>query len=229
MAYAGNKFCALGRVARGGPKPWALGLAGAAHNALLCAWSAWMFQGCARAALEEYGRVGSADWLVCLELGTKARGGLFWWSYVYYISKYYEFVDTLLQLLRDRPLKFLHVFHHAVVVVMAWGWLEYAQSLQVIALLTNTGVHVVMYAYYFLTSLGYKPGWKVLVTNGQIVQFVFSFAMSVPMVVRHLAGPGCSGFGAWLFNAVFNAMLLLLFRNFHRETYTTKEEKRKYQ
>lgn len=47
--------------------------------------------------------------------------------------------------LQAKPLSFLHVFHHAMVVVMAYLWLEAGQSLQQIALLTNTGVHVVMY------------------------------------------------------------------------------------
>ena len=42
-----------------------------------------------------------------------------------------------------------------------------------------------MYFYYFLTTLGIRPAWKVLVTNGQIVQFVFSFACSVPFVRTH--------------------------------------------
>jgi hypothetical protein len=37
------------------------------------------------------------------------------------------------------------VFHHSIVVVMAYLWLEAAQSLQQIALLTNTGIHVMMY------------------------------------------------------------------------------------
>ena len=68
---------------------------------------------------------------------------------------------------------------------MCYLWLQYSQSLQHIALLTNAGIHVVMYFYYFLTTLGIRPAWKVLVTNGQIVQFVFSFACSVPFVWTH--------------------------------------------
>ena len=84
------------------------------------------------------------------------------------MAQYYELLDTLLRVLKAQPLTLLHVFHHAVVLVMAYGvrarrpracggcpaltrarrtqWLEYAQSLQVIALLANTGVHVVMCA-----------------------------------------------------------------------------------
>ncbi len=76
----------------------------------------------------------------------------------------------MLRVLKGQPLTFLHVFHHAVVLTMAYGvrsprltrtqphpraadasaaaaqWLEFAQSLQVVALLTNTGIHVIMCA-----------------------------------------------------------------------------------
>ena len=154
-------------------------------------------------------------------------------------AQYYELLDTLLRVLKAQPLTFLHVFHHAIVLVMAYGvrvcgsclacaaltprgaqWLEFAQSLQVIALLTNTGIHVMMYSYYLLSSLGQRPGrvFKLFVTNGQILQFVFSFLCTLPFLYLHRQ-KGCSGFESLLFNAVFNVALLLLFSNFKRETY----------
>ena len=110
---------------------------------------------------------------------------------------------------------------------MCYLWMSTSQSLQHIALLTNTGVHVVMYFYYFLTTLGIRPAWKVLVTNGQIIQFVFSFCASVPFVIMHYdsvnrGSGGCAGFGAWCFNAVFNLALLFLFAKFHLSTYKNK-------
>jgi hypothetical protein len=89
---------------------------------------------------------------------------------------------------QGKPLTVLHVFHHSIVVVMAWLWLEAAQSLQQLALLVNTGVHVVMYYYYFLCCLGAPPKWKRLVTNIQILQFVSRYALVVwkPWVWRTL-------------------------------------------
>lgn len=112
-----------------------------------------------------------------------------------------------------------------------------------IALLTNTGIHVMMYSYYLLSSLGQRPGrvFKLFVTNGQIVQFVFrraalgarasgcvspdvpsavrSFACTLPFLYLH-ALKGCSGFESLLFNAVFNVALLVLFSNFKQATYS---------
>ena len=42
---------------------------------------------------------------------------------MYYLSKYYELLDTVLQLLKGRPPPhfFLHTYHHATVLVMALG------------------------------------------------------------------------------------------------------------
>jgi hypothetical protein len=34
-------------------------------------------------------------WLFCEEIGRKASGGVYYWSYIYYLSKYIEFIDTL--------------------------------------------------------------------------------------------------------------------------------------
>lgn len=100
------------------------------------------------------------------------EGGLWFWSYVYYLSKYYELLDTVLQLLKGRPPPHfgLHAYHHAVVLLMAWAWLEYVQTLQYIGLLFNTSVHVVMYYYYFRRVLKLPVPWKRFVTVFQIVQ-----------------------------------------------------------
>ena len=76
-------------------------------------------------------------------------------------------------LLQAKPMSFLHVFHHSVVVVMAYLWLEAAQSLQQIALLTNTAIHTLMYWYYLMCTLKRPPAWKRLVTTSQIAQFCF--------------------------------------------------------
>lgn len=75
-----------------------------------------------------------------------------------------------------KPMSLLHVFHHSVVVVMAYLWLEAAQSLQQVALLTNTAIHVIMYWYYLLSVLKRPPAWKKVVTTSQIAQFVFRWA-----------------------------------------------------
>ncbi|GAB2279461.1 hypothetical protein Dimus_014100 [Dionaea muscipula] len=154
------------------------------------------------------------------------RGPIFFWAYVFYLSKILEFVDTLLIIVSGssiRRLSFLHVYHHATVVVMCYLWLETAQSLFPVALVTNSTVHTIMYSYYLLCGLGIRPSWKRLVTDCQILQFVFSFLVSGVMLYYHFwKKMGCSGIWAWCFNALFNASLLYLFLDFHSKNYTKK-------
>ncbi len=201
--------------------PVPLGYIPTLHNLFLALGSAAMFMGCLQATIAEVERSPrhSADWVLCFPQGIRAAGPVFFWSYVYYLSKLYELLDTLILILKKRTLTFLHVFHHATVIFMCYFWLQFAQSLQIVALLTNTAVHVIMYTYYFLCSINRPPSWKKVVTNLQIVQFVFSFVASVATLWLHFKGDGCSGMYAWLFNAFFNVTLLLLFLNFHSKQY----------
>uniref|UniRef100_A0A2P2N0Q6 very-long-chain 3-oxoacyl-CoA synthase n=1 Tax=Rhizophora mucronata TaxID=61149 RepID=A0A2P2N0Q6_RHIMU len=79
-----------------------------------------------------------------------------------------------------------------------------------------------MYYYYLSCAMGVRPRWKRLVTDCQIVQFVFSFAVSVLMLYYHFTGLGCSGIWGWCFNAVFNASLLVLFADFRSKSYSKR-------
>ncbi|XP_006650449.2 elongation of fatty acids protein 3-like [Oryza brachyantha] len=206
----------------------ALRAVSALHNAVLLALSAAMAAGC---ALSVAATAPSRWWAFCFPPGgaTAASGPVFFWAHVFYLSKVYELGDTLLILLGRRPLTLLHVYHHAVVIVMCYLWLATRQSLMPIALATNATVHVVMYGYYLCCSLGLRwpPRWKRAVTELQIAQFLFSFAASVVMLWRHFAAGGCEGMGGWLFNAVFNASLLALFLDFHGAAYAAAKGKKK--
>ncbi|EOA32258.1 hypothetical protein CARUB_v10015519mg [Capsella rubella] len=159
---------------------------------------------------------------ICLPLEVKPSGPLFFWAQVFYLSKILEFVDTLLIILNKSThrLSFLHVYHHATVVVMCYLWLRTRQSMFPVGLVMNSTVHVIMYGYYFLCAVGSRPKWKMLVTNCQIVQFVVGLGLGTGgMLPKHYFGSGCSGVWGLYFNGVFNASLLALFYNFHSKNY----------
>lgn len=107
---------------------------------------------------------------------------------------------------------------------MCYIWLETSQSLFPVALVTNASVHTVMYGYYLMCTVGIRPSWKRLVTDCQIVQFVFSFLVSGVMLYYHFARAPCSGVLGWCFNAAFNASLLYLFIDFHSKNYKKKKQ-----
>ncbi|XP_051147437.1 elongation of fatty acids protein 3-like [Andrographis paniculata] len=209
------------------PSAAALRVVTAAHSLNLCLLSLVMAIGCTLSAIHQT-PPDRPIWAVCFPSGgTPPRGPTFFWAHVFYFSKILEFVDTVLILLsesRSRRLTFLHVYHHAAVVVMCYLWLAASQSLFPVALVTNAAVHVVMYGYYLLCALGIRPSWKRLVTDCQIIQFVFSFAISGWMLHHHFNGSGCEGIWGWCFNAVFNASLFALFLNFHFQNYAKKNK-----
>uniref|UniRef100_F6H8Z8 very-long-chain 3-oxoacyl-CoA synthase n=2 Tax=Vitis vinifera TaxID=29760 RepID=F6H8Z8_VITVI len=200
----------------------------AAHNLLLLLLSLAMVVGCSLSAASQ---TPDTRWIFCFPPDTPPSGPTFFWAYVFYLSKIVEFIDTFLIILSGsiKRLSFLHVYHHTVVLIMCYIWLHTSQSLMPVALVTNASVHVLMYTYYLSCTLGWRPRWKRVVTDVQIVQFMFSFAVSGLMLYYHFSGIGCSGIWGWCFNAVFNASLLGLFLDFHFRNYARrkKEEKAK--
>ena len=184
----------------------------AVHNLILCVGSLVMFVGTLYELLMRGQREG-AYWFFCEGTATEPRGPLFFWSYVYYLSKYYELLDTVLQLLKGRPPPhfFMHVYHHAFVLLMAWAWLEYVQTLQFGGLLFNTAVHVVMYYYYFRVVLKLPVPWKRLVTQFQIVQFCTSALCYCVTLYLLYSGAECRGSRVLVGNFLFNMTLLYQF------------------
>lgn len=194
----------------------------AAHNIFLSLASTVMFLGCLYEFTNEYLRQKSLFWYFCDTVDpreTGSSGPLFFWSYVYYLSKFYELLDTMFVLLRKSriPHFTLQVYHHAAVIPMCWLWLETRQSLQFFGLLFNTLVHIVMYYYYALQVLGIKNiWWKKYITKLQIVQFSVSFLCFIGSCYIVASPESCNGFHAktyysiW-YNVVFNATLLYAF------------------
>ena len=120
--------------------------------------------------------------------------GLEYWAYVYYLSKYYEFLDTVLIVLKKRPLILLHFYHHAIIPFLCWTWVAtgWVHSIAWYGAAVNALVHVFMYSYYFLSQLcGYQPWWKRYITQGQLLQFFSVFLLIFVFV--HYASLGHSG------------------------------------
>jgi len=234
-AYLVLVFVLLEHMRARGNKPYAIsGAVVAAHNLFLSVLSLIMFLGCAYEFSREYVRRDQTiDWYFCDDADLQpvktspASGPLFFWSYIYYLSKFYEMLDTIFVILRmsQVPHFRLQVYHHAAVVPMCWLWLETRQSLQFGGLLFNTFTHVVMYYYYALQAWPVKEGgkrrriwWKKYITKLQIVQFGTSFLclLGSLWLVFGPARRSCNGFEreSWYsiwYNVGFNATLLYAF------------------
>eukprot|EP00413_Alexandrium_margalefii_P043881 CAMPEP_0204591270 /NCGR_PEP_ID=MMETSP0661-20131031/50262_1 /ASSEMBLY_ACC=CAM_ASM_000606 /TAXON_ID=109239 /ORGANISM="Alexandrium margalefi, Strain AMGDE01CS-322" /LENGTH=266 /DNA_ID=CAMNT_0051601377 /DNA_START=60 /DNA_END=860 /DNA_ORIENTATION=- len=192
-----------------------------AHNLVLSAGSLAMFLGAAVELWRRRARSGGLEWFFC-EDARSTEGPLYFWSYIYYLSKYYEMFDTILVLLqKSRVPNFkLQVYHHAAVAPMIWCWCHYRMSLQWGGLLFNTFVHIVMYHYYAWRVLGLPTPWKRWITKLQIVQFVASFiliTMTMRIVLQKQNGDACAGMTSLMFNLALNATLLFQFIGVDRQ------------
>ena len=185
----------------------------ACHNLILSAASLAMFLGLLKATMDR-----PSDFLFCEPKNSK-DDAYYFWVYMYYLSKYYELLDTVLAFLcRGKgPRHFLmHVYHHCYVLYMAYFYVQ-GQTLAGLGILANTFVHIFMYLYYARSALGWETPWKNWITRLQIIQFLTSFALLVTAILKRPSwsqfDTDCAGLRPLVANAVFNLTLLLLFVN----------------
>eukprot|EP01046_Picozoa_sp_COSAG06_P001728 COSAG06_NODE_58_length_27483_cov_37.992989_11_plen_334_part_00 len=155
------------------------------------------------ALTHHYPLSGSAGWfgVFCDEKellldGTKIGSTLGYWSYIYYLSKFYEMLDTVVLALKKRPLEFLQMYHHASIVMLCWSWLQGGWTLHWYGMVCNTTVHTFMYYYFAQQTLKRRVWWKKYLTMGQLTQFSTVFLVICIWCYRvGVTGERCAGSG----------------------------------
>ncbi|DAZ94473.1 TPA: hypothetical protein N0F65_003509, partial [Lagenidium giganteum] len=99
------------------------------------------------------------------------------WVMLFIFSKLPELVDTAFIVLRKKPLIFLHWYHHITVLLFCWHAYGTLSASGIYFVAMNYSVHAVMYFYYFLTAVGYRPRWAQFVTIIQLSQMVVGVAV----------------------------------------------------
>ncbi|CAH9111300.1 unnamed protein product [Cuscuta epithymum] len=153
------------------------------------------------------------QWLLCFPIGTRPIGRVFFWSYAFYLSRFLHILRTYLVVLRRRRLSLFHLFNHSALISMAFLWLEFTQSFQVVAILIATLGSAAASACRFLTDLGLRrPAWLPSVVHCHLGFLLSNSACHVGVLLLHFRkGGGCNGMGAWGFNAVLNSFVLFVF------------------
>jgi len=157
---------------------------------------------------------------ICNAFDTKETG-MATVLHIFYLSKILDFCDTLFIVLRQkwRQMSFLHVYHHASIFLVYWlnNAAGYDGDIYLTVVL-NSFVHLVMYSYYFLSTLGYNAWWKNYITLLQMGQFLIMNVQAIYILYFKCPFPHNI---TWMY-LFYIISLFLLFQNFYVKTYTKK-------
>jgi len=102
--------------------------------------------------------------------------------FLFYLSKYYEYIDTCLIYAKQKEPIFLQKFHHlGAVFIWHLGYVYKFDGIMFASIL-NSGVHSFMYLYYLLTiiktnyiDMNKLKKFKIYLTSLQIAQLGYGF------------------------------------------------------
>ncbi|KAI7828394.1 fatty acid elongase [Kickxella alabastrina] len=188
-----------------------------AHNAILAVYSAWAFMGVFPTFINDISTKGLRNGLCDFD-GTRWNSVLFMHTYLFYLSKFYELIDSVIIILKGRKASVLQIYHHAGVIMVMYFANYYCSSASVFIVWENAGVHTIMYTYYALTVIGISPPGKQYLTSLQIFQFLFGQSVAV----MYMLIPGCETASqrtwVWILTA-YLLPLIYLFVQFFVSTY----------
>eukprot|EP00121_Abeoforma_whisleri_P016128 Awhi_evm2s14816 len=145
-------------------------------------------------------------------------GFLIW---VHYNNKYIEMLDTVFMVLRKKnnQITFLHMWHHTLILWAWWAVVRFeCGGTSYFGALMNSGIHVMMYAYYLCAILNIRCPWKRHLTQCQLTQFVICLFHAI------YAFTFTKDYPRWLiaFQVFVMINMLILFADFYRKAYTPK-------
>nr|BAM66615.1 delta9 fatty acid elongase [Thraustochytrium sp. ATCC 26185] len=145
-------------------------------------------------------------------------------SLLFALSKIWEWFDTVLLIVKGNKLRFLHVLHHATTF-----WLYAIDHIFLSSIkygvAVNAFIHTVMYAHYFRP---FPKGLRPLITQLQIVQFIFSIGIHTAIYWHYDCEPLVhTHFWEYVTPYLFVVPFLILFLNFYLQQYVLAPAKTK--
>ncbi|XP_034242982.1 uncharacterized protein LOC117646255 [Thrips palmi] len=147
-------------------------------------------------------------------------------SWLYFFSKIVDLADTVFIVLRKnyKQLSFLHVYHHAVMVLGVWYGIAYSPGGHVTFVgFLNTFVHTIMYSYYLATLLFGTKSFNFLkkwITRMQLLQFLGVFVHSAQVLFQ----PSCRvDRSNMVFLMIQSVIMTALFSNYYYHAYVKKK------
>ncbi|KAK5047724.1 hypothetical protein LTR84_006389 [Exophiala bonariae] len=108
------------------------------------------------------------------DVGRIWNEGLAFYGWIFYLSKFYEVIDTFIILAKGKKSSFLQTYHHAGAMLSMWAGIRYMSPPIWMFVLVNSAIHAIMYTFYLMSTIGVRvPKWfKQTLTTLQISQFV---------------------------------------------------------
>ncbi|KAG7127319.1 Elongation of fatty acids protein sre1 like [Verticillium longisporum] len=175
-------------------RPWAISKTGPfkvfviLHNIFLAVYSAWTFwgmlNGMRRAIWTSLnGAISlSANGNPSTDVyGRLWNEGLSFYGWIFYLSKFYEVLDTFIILAKGKLSSTLQTYHHAGAMMCMWAGMRYMSAPIWMFVLVNSFIHALMYTYYTITAFNIRVPTPIKrsLTTMQITQFLVgaSYAM----------------------------------------------------
>lgn len=136
-------------------KPFSLQKVLAIWNLLLAAMSSLIFIRLSKDVYNSVTEYGSYE-AICIQRNIDDPVYSFW-TFAFTVSKIPELIDTAFIVLRKRKLLFLHWYHHITVLIYTFYSAQNLTSTGRWFTWMNSFVHMLMYSYYFLTTLQIRP------------------------------------------------------------------------
>jgi len=215
----------------------------AAHilNEVLKAWnlslaflSLCMFLGMMIPLVSKGFRFGLQDH-ICDPYRRRWSGSEWFWVAIFGFSKFFELLDTLFLVVRNRPITFLHWYHHASVLLYTWYAIQWKNSLGYVFAPVNAFVHGIMYWYYYRRGCGVLVTYDRFVTQIQISQMFVGLVSNALWLFWWITDETCTAEQPYLSVAMTFVMYgsyAYLFLTMYLERYnqtkkTTEKEKEK--
>jgi hypothetical protein len=195
------------------------------HNLFLCLLSIVMFVGFLRGIVLIY----QEDGLLSLYCGSSTKNNeiMLYWASIFYLSKYYELLDTVFVILRKKQLTLLHVWHHFSVLYACWLATHERLMMGWISAFINCFVHILMYYYYSIQSFSRREiWWRKYITSIQIFQFITDLLFSLLFIyIQIFTEYECLGsWRVWMITNFIGITFLYLFIDLYRKEYLKKLE-----
>ncbi|XP_054155269.1 elongation of very long chain fatty acids protein 7-like [Oppia nitens] len=144
-------------------------------------------------------------------------------------TRFLDLMDTVFFVVRKKESQIttLHLYHHTVVPILGWVSFKYNAMIPIIRmfLLLNSFIHVMMYSYYALSSLGPSVQkylwWKRYITQCQILQFLICGCYGVVLFTLQTGYPM-----EWFaFCVGQNPLFFYMFYDFYKQSYNRRKLK----